>query len=111
MPISFSVVANVILDPAALCAWVLVGGLVGVMVGASKAAADATWWKEHFCVSRCLVREVIDDIAPDDSAVIAWIDSAGLETAAPSFCGFGGKVVRTTLPPKEAANLEAVFRG
>jgi len=111
MPISFAVVANVILDPAALCACVLVGGLVGVIVGALKAAADATWWKEHFCVSRCLVPEVIDDIAPDDSAVIAWIDSAGLEMAAPSFRGFGGTVVRTTLPPEEVANLEAVLKG
>jgi uncharacterized membrane protein len=73
-------------------------------------AAEATWWKEHFCASLCLAPEVIDGIAPDDSAVIAWIDSAGLEMAAHAFRGIGGKVVRTTLPPEEVANLEAVSK-
>ena len=109
--VSMAVVANVVLNPAALCGCALVGGMVGVIYGALKVAAEATWWKEHFFTSMCLAPEVIYDIAPDDSAVIAWIDSAGLEMAAPAFRGIGGKVVRTTLPPEEVANLEAVLKG
>ncbi len=31
--------------------------------------------------------------------------------AVPAFRGMGGKVVRTTLPPEEVANLEAVSKG
>jgi uncharacterized membrane protein len=111
VPISFSVVTNVVLDPVALCCCALAGALVGVIVGALQAAAEIRWWKEHLCVSRCLVPEVIDGIAPDDSVVVAWINSAGIEMAGPVFRGLGGKVVRTTLPPEDAANLEAVLKG
>ncbi len=111
VPVSMAVVANVVLDPATLCGCALVGVLICIIGGASKAAAEATWWKEHFCASRCLPPEVIDGLAPHDSAVIAWIDSAGLEMAAHAFRGIGGKVVRTTLPPEEVANLEAVSKG
>ncbi len=111
VPVSVAVVANVVLDSATLCSCALAGGMVGIIYGASKLSAEATWWKEHFCASICLAPEVIDDIAPDDSAVIAWIDSAGLEMAAPVFRGIGGKVVGTTLPPEEMANLKAVLKG
>ncbi len=111
LPVSMAIVANVVLDPATLCGCALVGGMVGVICGVSKLAAEATWWKEHFCASLCLAPEVINDIAPDDSAVIAWIDSAGLEMAAHAFRGIGGKVVRATLPPEEVANLNAVSKG
>jgi hypothetical protein len=46
---------------------------------------------------KSLVQEVVDDIEPDDSAVVAWVDSADLETVAPAFRGFGGKVLHTTV--------------
>ena len=111
VPVSMAVVANVVLDPVVLCGCALVGGMVGVIDEASKVAADAAWRREHFCAPLGLALEVADAIAPDDSAVIAWIDSAGLEMAAPAFRGIGGKVVRTTLPPEEVANLEAVLSG
>jgi uncharacterized membrane protein len=75
------------------------------------AAAEFTWWKEHLRVSKGFIPEVVNNIAPDDSAVIAWVDSAGLEMAARSFRGFGGRVVRATLPPEEVANLEEVLKG
>ena len=94
-PIMFAVVVNVVLDPITVCACVLAGGLIGVAVGALEAAADIAWWKEHLYVSKCFVPEVIDGVAPDDSAVVAWVDSDSLEMAAPAFRGFGGKVVRT----------------
>jgi len=89
----------------------LLAGSIGVAAGALDAAADVARWKEHLCVPKCLVPEVIDKIAPDDSAVVAWVGSDGIETAAPVFRGFGGKVLCTTLPPEEFAKLEAVLKG
>jgi len=89
----------------------LAGGLIGVAAKALNGAADATWWKQHLRIDKSLVQEVVDDIEPDDSAVVAWVDSADLETVAPAFRGFGGKVLHTTLPPERIAKFESVSRG
>ena len=105
--ISFALGMDSILAPTALCACVLLG-LIGVVAGALDAGEDAAWWKDRLCVPKCLVPEVVDDVSPGDSAVVAWVDSAGLEMAAPMFRGFGGKVVRMTLP---VAKLEAALTG
>ena len=109
--VSFAAGANVLLDPTAWGACVLAGGLVGVLAGASRAAEAAAPWKDNHCALKSLVPEVVGDISPDDSAVVAWVDSAGLKTAAPAFRGLGGKVLRTTLPPEEIARLESVMKG
>ena len=85
----------------------ILAGLVGVVAGAWDAAEDEVWWKDHLAVPKCLVPEVADRVEPGESALIAWVDAAGLETAASAFRGFGGKVVRTTLP---AAKVEAVLK-
>ena len=58
-----------------------------------------------------VIQEVVDGIGPGDSALVAWVNSDGLETAAPAFRGVGGKILRTTLPPEEIAKLESVLRG
>ena len=105
--ISFALGMDSILAPTALCACVLLG-LIGVVAGALDAGEDAAWWKDRLCIPKCLVPEVVDDVSPGDSAVVAWVDSVGLEMAAPVFRGFGGKVVRTTLP---VAKLEAALTG
>ena len=109
--ILFAVGANVILDPAVLGGCVLTGGLFGVVAGVLHAAEDAAPWKDEHCALKRLVPEVVGDISPCGAAVVAWVDSAGLETAAPAFRGLGGKVLRTTLPSEEVAILESVLNG
>ncbi len=108
--VSFAVGANAIPDLTAFSACVLAGALIGVVAGAFDATADAAWWKDHPSAAKDLVPEVIDDIRPGESAVVAWVDSAGLELAAPALRGFGGDVVCTTLPPAEIAKLQAILK-
>ena len=107
--ILFAVGANLILDPAVLGGCVLAGGLFGVVAGALHAAEDAAPWKNKHYALKSLVPEVVGDISRDDAAIVALVDSAGLETAAPAFRGLGGKVLRTTLPSEEFTKLESVL--
>jgi uncharacterized membrane protein len=109
--LALAVGTNATLEFAALGVCVLAGGLVGIAIGARNVAANATWWEDHLRVAKWLTSEVVDDIEADDLAVVAWVNSAGLEMAASAFRGFGGKVLRTTLPPEEVAKLESVLKG
>ena len=98
-------------DLAALCVCTLAGGLLGAWLERSYTTVDAAWWKDHLYVARGFVPAVVDGIGPGDSAVVAWIDEAGLETAAPAFRGFGGKLLHTTLAADEIARIESVLNG
>ncbi len=108
--VAFAVVTNEVLNIIALGACALAAGLIVTMVELSR-AGDCAARRDFFGVPKGFVQEVVDGISPGDSAVVAWLDSDGLETAAPTFRGFGGKLLRTTLPPEEVVKLESVLHG
>ena len=107
---SFIVGVRVIPNLAAICALVAVGGLVGAVSQAPVAAEATAVWRVT-CASKSLVAEVVDKMTPGKSAVVGWLDADGLETAIAAFGGCGGELVRSTLPPHEAAKLDSVLRG
>lgn len=94
-----------------MCAGILTGGLISVVAGAWDAAEATALWKDNHGTLKSLVPEVVDDIDPGDSAVIAWLESANLEMAAPVLSSFGGRVLRTTIPPQEIATFKSLLKG
>ncbi|MGO9111600.1 MAG: DUF1269 domain-containing protein [Thermoguttaceae bacterium] len=94
---------------ATLAAGALAGGSIGAAAGALEADLDAAWWKDHFGISDALVRDISSEIGPDDSAILAWIESVDPEMVAHRFCGLGGTVLRTTLTPEQSKRLETVL--
>jgi len=107
--VSFTAGASAAVGIAIVAAGALAGGSIGVAAGALNTALDVAWWKDHFGISDRFVQEVGNEIAPDDSAILAWIDLVDPKTIAQRFRGLGGTVLRTTLTPEQSAEFEAML--
>lgn len=98
----FTAGASVAVAATALVANAAAIGALGAAVGADRAAT----FKETYGVSDQFVKEVGGLVAVGDSAVFAEIDATNPEEIAQHFRGYGGTILRTTLLPGEAAEVQ-----
>jgi len=97
---------------AAAAGAVIGTGAAGVgLAGAAAGAEEATDWKTRYGVSDEFVNEVGRLIPPGSSAVFALIESGDPTTVREKFRGYGGKILTTTLSPREAMRVERTLRG
>jgi uncharacterized membrane protein len=86
-------------------------GAIGMgSLGAVAAADDAASFKEQYGVSDDFVQQVGGHIEPGNSAVFAVIRSSDPQAVAEHFRGYGGTILKTTLPPSTAAKVQETIR-
>lgn len=92
--------------PAAAAAVGIGGATIGATGGAVLAFDDVTTWRDRFGISDDFVKEVGGMVQPGQSAVFALARAADPAAVAERFRGYGGKVLRTTLPPEQTRKLQ-----
>ena len=81
------------------------------LAGAAAGAEDATEWKNTWGISDDFVADVGKMIQPGQSAVFALLRTASPDIVAEKFRGYGGKILRTTLTRRQAAEVERTLGG
>lgn len=81
------------------------------LAGAAAGAEDATDWKNTYGITDEFVGQVGKLIEPGNSAVFAIIRSVSPDLVAERFRGYGGKILTTTLSPRQAARIERTIQG
>jgi uncharacterized membrane protein len=105
------VMAPFTLGASAAAAAVAVGtgavtfGVTGAVLGAEGAAQ----WKEATGISDDFVKEVGGMIQPGQSAIFVLARVSDPARVAEQFRGYGGKVLRTTVPPEAAAKFQQLM--
>jgi uncharacterized membrane protein len=94
---------------AAAAAAVGVGVLGFGSVGAVAGATDAAEWKAKYGVPEEFVQQVGGMVQPGHSAVFALARTTDSPVVAERFRGYGGKVLRTTLPPEQTRKLQEML--
>ena len=79
-------------------------------LGAAAGADDAMSFKDQYGISDDFVKDVGGLIQPGDSAVFAEIRTNDPQAIAERFRGYGGKILRTTLPADKAAKIQDTIR-
>jgi uncharacterized membrane protein len=92
--------------PAAAAAVGIGSAAIGATGGAVIAFDDVTTWRDRFGISDDFVKEVGGMVQPGHSAVFALARAADPATVAERFGGYGGQVLRTTLPPEQTRKLQ-----
>lgn len=85
------------------------GAMTGGLTGAALGADDADTWKRTYGISDEFVSEVGGMVQPGQSAIFVLARTSSPVAIAEKFRGYGGKVLRTTLPAKSAAEFEALM--
>ena len=85
------------------------GALTGGVTGAAIGAVDADTWKQTYGISDDFVSQVGGMVQPGQSAVFVLARASNPGAVAEKFRGYGGKVLRTTLPKESAAKFEEVM--
>ena len=80
------------------------------VVGAAAGADDAADFKDTYGVSDDFVKEVGGLIQPGNSAVFAVIRAADPLSIAERFRGYGGTILKTTLPDDVAQKVQRTIR-
>jgi uncharacterized membrane protein len=80
-------------------------GLTGAVIGAD----EADTWKKTYGISDDFVKEVGGMVQPGQSAVFVLARAADPAAVAERFRGYGGKVLRTTLPKESTAKFEQLM--
>jgi uncharacterized membrane protein len=86
------------------------GFFTGGMTGAAIGAVDAESWKQTYGVSDEFVKQVGGMVQPGQSAVFVLARVGDPAAVAERFRGYGGKVLRTTLPKESAAMFDQVMK-
>lgn len=92
--------------PAAAAALGISGAALGATGGAAMAFDDVTSWRETYGISDDFVTEAGGMVQPGSSAVFTLIRAADPATVAERFRGYGGTVLRTTLPAEKTRKLQ-----
>ena len=94
---------------AAAAAAMGVGAAAFGLSGAAIGADDAASFKEDFGISDDFVKQVGGMVQPGQSAVFVLARASDPRAVAEQFRGYGGKVLRTTLPADAAARFEKLM--
>ena len=86
-----------------------IGATTFGLSGAAIGAGDAESFKEDFGISDELVKQVGGMVRPGQSAVFVLAHVSDPKAVAEQFRGYGGTVLRTTLPPDAAARFEKLM--
>jgi uncharacterized membrane protein len=97
------------LSAAAAAAAVGTGAAIAGTTGAAVGAVDAQTFKEEYGISDELVSQVGGMVQPGQSAVFVLARASDPKAVAEQFRGYGGKVLRTTLPADAAARFEKLM--
>ena len=95
---------------AAAAAAIGVSATSGGVVGAAAGADDAADFKEKYGVSDDFVKQVGGMIQPGHSAVFAQVRAADPLAIAERFRGYGGTILKTTLPANVEAQIQRTIR-
>ena len=80
-------------------------GITGGAIGAD----DAREWKEAAGISEDFVKQVGGMVQPGQSAVFVLARASDPAAVAEHFRGYGGRVLRSTLPPDATAKLQSLL--
>ena len=80
-------------------------GLTGAVIGAD----DADTWKTTYGISDDFVKQVGGMVQPGQSAVFVLARASDPAAVAERFRGYGGTVLRTTLPKEATAKFQQVM--
>jgi uncharacterized membrane protein len=92
--------------PAAAAALGIGSAAIGAMGGAVKGFDDAATWKETYGISDEFVKEVGGMVQPGQSAVFVLARASDPAAVAEHFRGYGGTILRTTLPPEWTRKIQ-----
>jgi uncharacterized membrane protein len=101
----FTLGASAAVAASAIGASAATFGLTGAAIGAD----DADTWKRTYGISDDFVKQVGGMVQPGQSAVFVLARAADPAAVAERFRGYGGTVLRTTLPREAAAKFEQVL--
>jgi uncharacterized membrane protein len=79
------------------------------VAGGATGYADARSWKEAAGISEDFVNEVGGMVQPGHSAVFVLVRASHPTNVVEQFRGYGGKVLRSTLPPDATVKLEKML--
>jgi uncharacterized membrane protein len=85
------------------------GFFTGGVTGAAIGSDDADTWKKTYGISDDFVKQVGGMVQPGQSAVFVLARASDPVTVAERFRGYGGTVLRTSLPKEAAAKFERVM--
>jgi uncharacterized membrane protein len=85
------------------------GALTFGATGAVIGYEDAAEMKDKYGVSEDFVRQVGGMVQPGNSALFILGTSRTPEVVARNFQNYGGTILRTTIPPEKAANLQKII--
>jgi uncharacterized membrane protein len=94
--------ASAAVAASAIGAGAVTFGTAGAVIGAD----DADSWKRVYGISDEFVKQVSGMVQPGQSAVFVLARASDPAAVAEKFRGYGGKVLRTTVPPDAAAKFE-----
>jgi uncharacterized membrane protein len=101
----FTAGASAAAAASAIGAGLFTGGVTGAAIGAE----DADTWKQTYGISDDFVKQVGGMVQPGQSAVFVLARTSDPAAVAERFRGYGGKVLRTTLPKESAAKFAQVM--
>jgi uncharacterized membrane protein len=86
-----------------------IGATTFGLTGAAIGAEDAASFKQDFGITDDFVKQVGGMVQPGQSAVFVLARASNPQAVAEQFRGYGGEVLRTTLPPDAAARFEKLM--
>ena len=101
----FTLGASAAVAASAIGAGAATLGLTGAVIGAD----EADTWKQTYGISDDFVEQVSGMVQPGQSAVFVLARASDPVQVAERFRGYGGTVLRTTLPREAAAKFEQVM--
>ena len=105
LAVPFTAAAGAAIAASAINAGALTFGAAGAVIGGERAARA----NEQYGLSDEFVRQVSGMVQPGQSALFLVADTEKPAEVLEQFRGFGGTVLRTTLPPEQATRLQQVM--
>lgn len=103
LALPFAALASV---PVAAAALGIGSAAIGATGGAVMGFDESTSWKDTFGISEDVVKQVGGMVQPGQSALFVLAYASDPATVAEKFRGYGGTMLRTTLPAEQARKLQ-----